>query len=62
MIYLILVISLAGIVLGADWLVSGAATIAKRLRVSEFVIGAVIGSNIFNVLGILLFAALNINY
>lgn len=83
MIYLILVISLAGIVLGADWLVSGAATIAKRLRVSEFVIGAVIvgvgtsmpemvvsligaihgnsdvaignvvGSNIFNVLGIL---------
>ena len=36
MIYLILVISLAGIVLGADWLVSGAATIAKRLRVSDY--------------------------
>lgn len=52
MIYLILVISLAGIVLGADWLVSGAATIAKRLRVSEFVIGAVIvgvGTSILNI-------------
>ncbi len=38
MIYLILVISLAGIVLGADWLVSGAATIAKRLRVSDYLL------------------------
>lgn len=83
MIYLILVISLIGIVLGADWLVSGSVSIAKRFKVSEFVIGAaivgigtsmpelvvsfigalqgnsdvaignVVGSNIFNVLGIL---------
>lgn len=83
MIYLILVVSLIGIVLGADWLVSGSVSIAKRFRVSEFVIGAaivgvgtsmpelvvsfigalqgnsdvaignVVGSNIFNVLGIL---------
>lgn len=83
MIYLILVVSLIGIVLGADWLVSGSVSIAKRFKVSEFVIGAaivgigtsmpelvvsfigalqgnsdvaignVVGSNIFNVLGIL---------
>lgn len=69
--------------LGADWLVSGSVSIAKRLKISEFVIGAaivgigtsmpelvvsvigaangnadiaignVVGSNIFNVLGIL---------
>ena len=42
MIYLILVVSLIGIVLGADWLVSGSVSIAKRFRVSEFVIGAAI--------------------
>ena len=83
MIYLILIIALAGIVFGADWLVSGSVSIAKRFKVSEFVIGAaivgvgtsmpeltvsfigalqgnsdvaignVVGSNIFNVLGIL---------
>lgn len=83
MIYLILAVSLIGIVLGADWLVSGSVSIAKRFKVSEFVIGAaivgvgtsmpelvvsfigalqgnsdvaignVVGSNIFNVLGIL---------
>ena len=88
MVYLILAITLVGIVLGADWLVSGAVSIAKRLRVSEFVIGAVIvgvgtsmpelvvsligavngnsdvaignviGSNIFNILGILGITAL----
>lgn len=83
MIYLILIIALAGIVFGADWLVSGSVSIAKRYKVSEFVIGAaivgigtsmpeltvsfigaiqgnsdvaignVVGSNIFNILGIL---------
>ena len=81
--YLILVVTLAGIVFGADWLVAGAVSIARRFRVSDFVIGAaivgigtsmpelvvsffgaikgnadvaignVVGSNIFNVLGIL---------
>ena len=81
--YIILIISLVGIVLGADWLVAGAVSIARRFRVSDFVIGAtivgigtsmpelvvsffgalkgnvdvaignVVGSNIFNVLGIL---------
>ena len=81
--YLILVISLIGIVFGADYLVAGAVSIAKKFKVSDFVIGAaivgigtsmpemvvsilgaiggnadvaignVVGSNIFNVLGIL---------
>ena len=81
--YLILVLSLAGIVLGADYLVAGAVSIAKKYKVSDFVIGAaivgvgtsmpelvvsfigavngnaevaignVVGSNIFNILGIL---------
>lgn len=81
--YLILIISLIGIVLGADWLVGGSVHIARRFKVSDFVIGAaivgvgtsapelmvslmgaiqgnsdvaignVVGSNIFNVLGIL---------
>ena len=81
--YLILVLSLVGIVFGADYLVAGAVSIAKRYKVSDFVIGAaivgvgtsmpelvvsfigaiqgnadvaignVVGSNIFNVLGIL---------
>ena len=81
--YFILIVTLAGIVLGADWLVAGAVSIARRFRVSDFVIGAaivgigtsmpelvvsffgaikgnadvaignVVGSNIFNVLGIL---------
>ena len=81
--YLILIVTLAGIVFGADWLVAGAVSIAQRFRVSDFVIGAaivgigtsmpelvvsffgaikgnadvaignVVGSNIFNVLGIL---------
>lgn len=83
MVYIILIVSLAGIVIGADWLVSGSVSIAKRYKVSEFVIGAaivgvgtsmpeltvsfigalqgnsdvaignVVGSNIFNTLGIL---------
>ncbi len=81
--YVILIVSLVGIVLGADALVAGAVAIARRFRVSDFVIGAaivgigtsmpelvvsfcgalkgnadvaignVVGSNIFNVLGIL---------
>ena len=42
MIYLILLVALAGIVFGADWLVSGSVSIAKRYKVSEFVIGAAI--------------------
>lgn len=86
--YIILVISLVGIVFGADYLVSGAVSIARRFKVSDFVIGAaivgigtsmpelvvsfigavngnpdvaignVVGSNIFNVLGILGLTAL----
>ncbi len=81
--YLILAVSLVGIVLGADYLVAGAVSIARKYKVSDFVIGAaivgigtsmpelvvsflgalngnadvaignVVGSNIFNVLGIL---------
>lgn len=81
--YLILILTLVGIIIGADMLVSGAVGIARRFRISDFVIGAVIvgvgtsmpeltvsflgalqgnaevaignvvGSNIFNVLGIL---------
>ena len=81
--YIILLISLVGIVLGADFLVAGAVSIARKFKVSDFVIGAaivgvgtsmpelvvsfigalkgnadvaignVVGSNIFNVLGIL---------
>ena len=80
--YIILIASLAGIVFGADFLVAGAVSIAKKYRVSDFVIGAaivgvgtsmpefvvsflgalngnadvaignVVGSNIFNILGI----------
>lgn len=81
--YIILIVSLAGIVFGADFLVAGAVSIARKFKVSDFVIGAaivgvgtsmpelvvsfigavngnadvaignVVGSNIFNVLGIL---------
>ncbi len=81
--YLILAISLVGIVLGADYLVAGAVSVARKYKVSDFVIGAaivgvgtsmpelvvsfigavqgnpdvaignVVGSNIFNVLGIM---------
>lgn len=81
--YVILILALAGIVFGADFLVAGAVSIAKRLKISDFVIGAaivgvgtsmpelvvsfigaiggnadvaignVIGSNVFNVFGIL---------
>ena len=81
--YIILIVTLAGIVFGADFLVAGAVSIARKFKVSDFVIGAaivgvgtsmpelvvsfigavngnadvaignVVGSNIFNVLGIL---------
>ena len=81
--YIILLVSLVGIVFGADYLVAGAVSIARRYKVSDFVIGAaivgvgtsmpelvvsflgavqgnadvaignVVGSNIFNILGIL---------
>ena len=81
--YLILIISLVGIVFGAEFLVTGSVSVARRYKVSDFVIGAaivgigtsmpelvvsffgalkgnadvaignVVGSNIFNVLGIL---------
>lgn len=81
--YLILIASLAAVVFGADILVSGSVAIARKLKVSDFVIGAlivgvgtsmpelcvsvigaiggnsevaignVVGSNIFNVIGIL---------
>ena len=86
--YLILIISLVGIVFGAEFLVAGSVSVARRYKVSDFVIGAaivgigtsmpelvvsfvgalkgnadvaignVVGSNIFNVLGILGFTAL----
>jgi len=81
--YVILIISLVAIVFGADRFVDGSVGIARRLKISDFVIGAVVvgfgtsfpellvslkgaisgnadvaignvvGSNIFNVLGIL---------
>ena len=40
--YLYLLICLTIIVFSADWLVAGAVTIAKRFKISDFVIGAVI--------------------
>lgn len=86
--FIIILASVVGIVLGADWLVDGSVAIARKYKVSDFVIGAaivgigtsmpeltvsfagavhgnsdvaignVIGSNIFNVLGILGITAL----
>ena len=86
--YVILLASLAGIVFGADFLVTGSVSLARKYGVSDFVVGAVIvgmgtsmpefvvsfigalndnsdvaignvvGSNIFNVLGILGLTAL----
>ena len=40
--YLILIVSLVGIVFGADFLVAGAVSIARKFKVSDFVIGAAI--------------------
>ena len=81
--YIYLLLCLVAIILSANWLVAGAVTIAKRFKISDFVIGAVIvgvgtsfpelvvstigavegnpdiaignvvGSNIFNIFGIL---------
>ena len=81
--YVILLLSLVGIVFGADCLVAGSVSIARKFKVSDFVIGAaiigvgtstpemtvsfigalngnadvaignVVGSNIFNIFGIL---------
>lgn len=81
--YIILLVTLAGIVSGADFLVTGSVSLARRFKISDFVIGAaivgigtsmpefvvsflgalngnadvaignVVGSNIFNILGIL---------
>ena len=86
--YIYLLLCLAVIVFSAEWLVAGAVTIAKRFKISDFVIGAVIigvgtsfpelvvssigaiegnsdiaignvvGSNIFNTLGILSLTAM----
>lgn len=86
--YIVLIISLSAVVLGANCLVEGSVSVAKRFRVSDFVVGAVIvgigtsmpelavsvigasegnsavaignvvGSNIFNILGILGLTAL----
>ena len=40
--YIVLIISLVGIVFGADFLVTGAVSIARKYKVSDFVIGAAI--------------------
>ena len=42
MTYLILIISLVLLVVGANWLVDGAAAIARRYHLSEYIIGATI--------------------
>ena len=40
--YVILILSLVGIVFGADYLVAGSVSIARKFKVSDFVIGAAI--------------------
>ena len=40
--YIILILTLVGIIVGADYLVAGAVGIAKRLNISDFVIGVAI--------------------
>ena len=42
MTYLMLLLSLVLLVVGANWLVDGAAAIARRYHMSEFIIGATI--------------------
>ena len=42
MIYILLILSLALLVVGANWLVDGAAAIARRYHISEYIIGATI--------------------
>lgn len=88
MVYIILILSLLGIIFGANNLVDGSSAIARKFNISEFIIGAlivgvgtsmpelvvsligtiqnkpdiaignVVGSNIFNILGILGLTAL----
>ena len=88
MIFVILILTLIGIICGANYLVDGSVGIARRFNISEFIIGAlivgvgtsmpelvvstmgawnnnadiaignVVGSNIFNILGILGLTAL----
>ena len=40
--YILLIISLAMLVIGANWLVDGSAAIARRYHISEYIIGATI--------------------
>lgn len=40
--YIILLVSLVGIVFSADYLVAGSVSIARKFKVSDFVIGAAI--------------------
>ena len=40
--YIILLVSLVGIVFSADYLVAGSVSIARKFKVSDFVIGAVV--------------------
>lgn len=40
--YIILLVTLAGIVSGADFLVTGSVSLARRFKISDFVIGAAI--------------------
>lgn len=42
MTYVLLVISFVAIIYGANWFVDGAVAVARRLKVSDFVIGAVV--------------------
>ena len=42
MTYILLILSLALLVVGANWLVDGAAAIARRYHISEYIIGATI--------------------
>ena len=42
MTYVLLVVSLVAIIYGANWFVDGAVAVARRLKISDFVIGAVV--------------------
>lgn len=53
MIVIWLLIALGLIFMGASWLVEGASSIARKAGMSEFVIGNILGSNVFNILLIL---------
>ena len=48
--YIILIISLVGIVFGADFLVTGAVSIAAAIKKNtSMALGNIVGSNIFNI-------------